>query len=142
MRFGRLTVVAETEKSKDGKIQWLCHCDCGNDSIVKTEKLIGGFTKSCGCLSKEVPHLLKHRNEVYVEGTNLDMLHDRLPKNNNSGVRGVCFVNATQKWKAQLSVQGKKVLNKSYVNKQDAIDARKEAEAKYFRPILEKYKDK
>ena len=32
---------------------WLCLCDCGNQTIVETQKLRSGHTKSCGCLSGE-----------------------------------------------------------------------------------------
>lgn len=29
---------------------YICQCDCGNITYVKRGQLIGGFTKSCGCL--------------------------------------------------------------------------------------------
>ena len=38
-----------------------------------------------------------------------------------------------------LTLKGNLLLDKSFKNKQDAINARKEAEEKYFKPILEKY---
>lgn len=47
-KFGRLTVI---EKLQGG--QYLCKCDCGNYTVVKTSNLKGGNTKSCGCLQKE-----------------------------------------------------------------------------------------
>ncbi|EOO62744.1 hypothetical protein IKE_05610 [Bacillus cereus VD196] len=37
-------------------------------------------------------------------------------------------------------IKGKRVLQKDFINKEDAIKARKEAEEKYHMPILEKYK--
>lgn len=52
-RFGRLTVVAEAEKSKGGKRRWLCRCDCGGETITDTNKLTSGGTRSCGCLTRE-----------------------------------------------------------------------------------------
>ena len=53
------------------------------------------------------------------------------------------FIGAKQKkkWIATLSLNKKLLLNKSFNNKKDAIQARKEAEEKYFKPILEKYKN-
>jgi hypothetical protein len=51
-KFNRLTVIAAAEK-KNGKVQWFCRCDCGNEIIVNQYKLISGHTKSCGCLKKE-----------------------------------------------------------------------------------------
>jgi len=44
-RFGRLV----TQRYVDHGT-WECLCDCGKTSIVKTERLNNGHTKSCGCL--------------------------------------------------------------------------------------------
>lgn len=49
-RFGRLIVVKRLENNKRGNAQWLCHCDCGNDTVVTTVNLCRGHVKSCGCL--------------------------------------------------------------------------------------------
>ena len=38
-----------------------------------------------------------------------------------------------------MMFKGERVLYKNFKSKQDAINARKEAEEKYFKPILEKY---
>ena len=48
-RFGRLITIKYLYNSK-----WLCKCDCGNETIVHTQKLKSGHTKSCGCLQKEI----------------------------------------------------------------------------------------
>lgn len=50
-RFGRL--VALCSKSFNGRLKWLCQCDCGNQVWVNTGGLRNGGTKSCGCLNKE-----------------------------------------------------------------------------------------
>lgn len=52
-RFGRLTVIKEGERSKGGRVQWLCKCDCGSYKTVTTNNLTSGRTKSCGCLHRE-----------------------------------------------------------------------------------------
>ena len=56
-QFGRLVVLQQAEdyilKNGRRKIQWLCQCSCGNTTIVKTDNLRSGCTKSCGCLHKE-----------------------------------------------------------------------------------------
>lgn len=47
---GRLTVLYRFyENSKDRKSQWVCLCDCGNYTIVPSNRLKGN-TNSCGCL--------------------------------------------------------------------------------------------
>ena len=49
-RFGKLTAIAKVE----GKTStWVFKCDCGNEVVLKTSRILGG-QKSCGCLRKEV----------------------------------------------------------------------------------------
>ena len=67
MRFGRLVVIAAARKhrSQNGKIyrMWSCICDCGKSVTVRTQNLVSGHTKSCGCVSRE-----KLRNMNYKHG--------------------------------------------------------------------------
>lgn len=62
-RFGRLTVVKfdDSKEHTNGRNSWwVCECDCGNIVSVRDCKLITGYTKSCGCLQKEIsPNLGK-----------------------------------------------------------------------------------
>jgi hypothetical protein len=50
-RFGRLVVVKYSH-AKDAAF-WLCQCDCGNTSVVRSAILNDGSAKSCGCGSRE-----------------------------------------------------------------------------------------
>lgn len=52
-RFGRLLVLKESGRGKQGQVLWECICDCGNVVVVKGDLLMNGHTKSCGCLHKE-----------------------------------------------------------------------------------------
>lgn len=36
-------------KNNRGELIWICRCDCGKTRRVKTNNLIKGFVKSCGC---------------------------------------------------------------------------------------------
>lgn len=50
MKFHALTVLEKTEKrDSSGNVYWLCKCDCGNNTLVKSNSLISGHTKGCGC---------------------------------------------------------------------------------------------
>jgi hypothetical protein len=53
-RFGRLTVVAESDPyiGPSGKKarRWRCKCDCGNTATPVQSNLKSGIAKSCGCL--------------------------------------------------------------------------------------------
>lgn len=51
-RFGRLIAVDRIGYI-NGKSQWRCKCDCGNEKILRLSDLTSGKIKSCGCLRKE-----------------------------------------------------------------------------------------
>ncbi len=54
-RFGRLIVLEKLpERTKSRSIRWLCKCDCGNIRSVFSSNLLRGYTRSCGCLNKEL----------------------------------------------------------------------------------------
>lgn len=52
-RFGKLTVIKKHNQDKWGGWNWLCKCDCGNETVVSGGHLRGLKTKSCGCSRKE-----------------------------------------------------------------------------------------
>ena len=52
-RYGRLVVLRENGRTKQGKTKWECLCDCGNIKTVAREHLTRGHTKSCGCITEE-----------------------------------------------------------------------------------------
>lgn len=53
-RFGRLTVLWEAEeRTPQGGVRWTCKCECKKYVTVRSEHLIRGHTKSCGCFSGE-----------------------------------------------------------------------------------------
>lgn len=53
-KFNRLTVIQEHGRDKNQNILWLCKCDCGKNTIVKSRYLTIGHTKSCGCYKQNV----------------------------------------------------------------------------------------
>ena len=69
MRFGRLVVIKQAEDyiNPSGKhySQWLCRCDCGNETVVVGSKLSFGHTQSCGCLMKETSSVLHKKYNTY-----------------------------------------------------------------------------
>lgn len=61
--FDRLTVISDSgERSLNYQIMWKCKCVCGNFVNIRTDALISGATKSCGCLRKEK---IKEANTVH-----------------------------------------------------------------------------
>lgn len=49
-RFGRLVALRACGRRKDGRMRWLCICDCGREFEVGGDCLRDGHTRSCGCL--------------------------------------------------------------------------------------------
>lgn len=64
-----------------------------------------------------------------------DLLNARnrvTPSNNTSGIKGVSWRKREQKWRAYITVNHKRIELGDFINKEDAIAARKKAEEKYF----------
>lgn len=83
----------------------------------------------------------KNRNKVDCRKENLriatshtNSMNGSIRKTNHSGIIGVSLNNHCKykKWSAELILNNKKVYQKYFENKEDAIKARLEAEAKYF----------
>ena len=51
-KYGHLTVLERTDKTKNTKRIWKCQCDCENKTIVeiRSDLLLNGHTQSCGCV--------------------------------------------------------------------------------------------
>jgi hypothetical protein len=52
--FGRWTVNRRGPNSSCEDSRWYCKCDCGNERLVLSYMLVGGRSKSCGCLNAEI----------------------------------------------------------------------------------------
>lgn len=50
MRFGKLVAVRCVGRDRHKNAVWLCRCDCGREKEVASRALVGGSTRSCGCL--------------------------------------------------------------------------------------------
>ena len=50
---GRLLVLYECGRSKDGCVLWKCRCECGNECIVRSTDLKKQRIQSCGCLQRD-----------------------------------------------------------------------------------------
>lgn len=52
-RFGRLVVLSEAGRDKQGRATWLCRCDCGTEKVIPSRHLGSGSVVSCGCYNRE-----------------------------------------------------------------------------------------
>jgi len=130
--FGRLTVLEYAGTAKElghaGSMNyWKCRCSCGRKTIVGQTELQNGESRSCGCLQKE----LARAALKLVEGTSVTILETagNCPrKNNTSGYTGV-YREKSGHWVAYISFKKKRYWLGRYRELEDAVKARKSAEA-------------
>lgn len=143
-KFGRLTVLEKTGEKKRGADVWICKCDCGNFRKVIPNNIFGQPCQnaiSCGCVREKA--LKKARENVKekfaVDGTMLNFLNKKIDKRNTSGIKGVSFNSQRGKWEASIGFKGKLFHIGRFDTKEEAATARREAERKYFAPVLHEH---
>lgn len=52
MKFGRLTAI-RLDGMEGEEYYWICKCECGGELRTTRKNLVGGGTRSCGCLWRE-----------------------------------------------------------------------------------------
>ena len=72
------------------------------------------------------------KSNLRLCNTQQNAMNHSLSINNTSGVSGVIFDKQTDKWMASIWFNNKNIKLGRYVNFEDAVKARKEAEEKYF----------
>lgn len=59
--YGRLTVLRPAHVDERRKRYWHCRCECGNETITRSDQLRRGEVRSCGCLKAELDRSRKNR---------------------------------------------------------------------------------
>ena len=136
-KFEHLTALYSTKKRSNGSVVWHCICDCGNEIDVSYNNLLYSNMKSCGCIKrahdKELASFLTH-----VEGTSIDAIRSKkIPSDNTTGYRGVYNIHG--KYLAKIVFQKKQYHLGQYSSIEDAVKARKEAEAVLFDSFADYY---
>lgn len=75
--FGKLSVLNMLdEKADNGKILYLCQCECGNIVKVLRDSLVSGNTKSCGCLKSrgedKISQIFRDNNILFEKEKTFD----------------------------------------------------------------------
>ncbi len=147
-KFGRLTVLSRGE-NKGINTMWNCICDCGNIKEFYRSGLMCGGSQSCGCLlvdrlfEKGVVKKLDETRQKHLNvdsGTLVHSLYRKTRRDSQTGVKGVSYEKNTNKYRARITFKGKIIELGRHVKLEDAVEARKEAEEKYFQPVIEKAK--
>ena len=131
---------------------YLCRCECGNYIELDTNALGRAIRTnrniSCGCYKKKQNEIFSQlgketlKEKVLIDGTNLSRIKsDKLSKDNTSGITGVYQRKNSDFWEVSIGFKGRLIYLGKFKDKEDAIKARKQAEQKYYKPIIEKYLD-
>jgi len=72
-KFYYLTVIESVGLAKDKHVLWKCSCKCGNETIVASNALVKGTTKSCGCYYESIRGH-KYKTKLY-EDTRSEVLY-------------------------------------------------------------------
>ena len=144
-RFGKLEVVGRSDKrgSRGARTVplWECRCDCGAICYKATDKLTNPELSMCNdCAGKYAREKMREK-AGFVDGTEISRIRsNKLISTNTSGCRGVYFDKFTGKYRARLRFKGKLMDFGSYINFEDAVKARKEAEQQIYGEFLEQMK--
>lgn len=144
-KFGYLKVLEHISTDSNGRAMYKCKCRCGNVVNVRSDLLKTKNNQSCGCLKKK--NAIVQLNKLRVENTNIAFIEGALKNNKSkraiSKVKGVYYNKTRKYWYAKITFQNKEYYLGSYGdNKQEAINARREAEEKLFGNFLKWYREK
>lgn len=129
--FGRLKVLEFSHNLGAGKgAVWKCSCTCGNFKLLRAKVLLGGNSRSCGCLAKEFQKRKRKSNEevslnyhysIYQRGAESRNLDFNISKEEfNSLVKQNCYYCSSEP-KPIMRSRGRKAIG----NGLDRIDSSK-----------------
>lgn len=150
-QYGRLTVIKLSDQklpSSKYKRLWECRCKCGNTKIVEGYWLTNGNIISCGCKRKEHHNLMEHARDIIekdyrVSGVDVTKLNLKQRANTSTGHKGVYpYKHSKYNYSAAIGIKGELIQLGKFVTLDQAIEARKAAEEKYFKPYLDEHKSR
>ena len=138
---GHLTAICPTDQRRQGCTVWQWRCDCGT-TVLKTPGMVhpGASTMCPACAKKLKQQQAKAMLARQVRDSETGMpqaslqglLNGKLFRNNTSGVRGVSWHAAQQRWRARIHENGKMRTIGYYRTIEEAKAAREKA-------VLKKY---
>lgn len=146
-RFGRLTALRFVPGSNkaDHCARWLVRCECGVEKVVSAAALKNGWTESCGCALTE-----KNREQISRDGGNVFGLYDgtsvcKLKKAMASpeahGIRAAHMQGGMPCWSVSMKLRGEYIYLGRFADYQEAVEARRAAERRYYLPIIQAYEE-
>ena len=90
MRFGRLICLQPVGRDPLTRcVMWLCQCDCGSQTTVRSQRLLIGNTRSCGCLHRD--QRIEQCKSRATHGATRSSLHSRWTNGTMKAVGGKKF---------------------------------------------------
>lgn len=120
------------------KIKKYCWClTCGYISNSNHKIRMHRLLMNCKDANLVVDHINhitydNRKDNLRVCTLSQNGMNKRVQSNNTSGINGVTFDTSANKWRARICVNHNTINLGRFANKSEAINARKEAEKKYF----------
>lgn len=135
-RFGKLVVLKEL-----GYGRVLCRCDCGNTKEISKTHLLNGDIISCGCKMRK--NAIEARAPKLYKGTDINKISTATATSRSStGIRGVSYSTRRGKYRANIGFRGQKFELGYFDTLEEAAKARKAAEERLYKPLIEEWRDK
>lgn len=140
-QFGDWKVIGDTGLSSSSNGQAvLARNDVTNElKVIVPGQLRNGLYESTRYLKIELAYKnLKEINSHKIDGVIVSTITRKIRSDNKTGYKGITK-RKNGKYRVSITVNKKRINLGTYDSLEDAINARKEAEQKYFKPILKKY---
>ena len=140
--FGKLTVIGRSDKRNSRGARttpmWECRCECGAITYKATDTLTNPEESMCKSCQGLYAAENARKSAGFIDGTQISRIQNmNLTASNTSGCRGVYYEKRSNKYRARLKFKGKIMNFGSYSKFEDAVAARKTAEAEYFGAFLQ-----
>ena len=103
-----------------------------NGKDISLHKFILGYDGPLNIDHRDNNRANNRRDNLRQASIAQNAWNSKIANNNTSGVTGVHFSKTQQRWVARIMVNGRRIGLGSYIDKQDAINARYDAEQRYY----------
>lgn len=134
--YGREFTIDLDDAEKVKPYQWYVHQNYVKRMDGKVTVLLHRHIMDCpeGMIVDHINHdtFDNRRSNLRIVTPSQNNMNRSMSKNNKSGIKGVFFVKSRNKWRAEIHYCKKKIHLGIFHTLQEAVDARREAEEKYF----------
>lgn len=124
--------------------EWRFRCSCGNEIVARFANVKAGKIQSCGHILQSVAHKKVEEDNVFehYDGTLVIKLRHIMSSPTVHGIREIHMNNGQTVYKVRLVLRKKEIYIGTYTTRTEAEKARRDAEEKYYLPIIEQFDNK